>query len=155
MLKLFLCIGIISSGAVIGLHFSSKLRKRRDTLQKLSDMLGKAVVMMDYTCKDLCELFSDNFAGFEFVRDKPFDTQWLSFINGLSDSLNKDDITLFKDIIKELGTTDISSQQRYSQIYAALIEEQISKAQSDIDAKSKLYRVIPLSAGLIISILIV
>ena len=118
-------------------------------------MLKRASILISYSSGDLYEIFSENFSGFGFVRDRPFDIQWTEFIKSISDGLKKEDIILLENIIDGLGSTDKASQQRYLDMNTALIEEQIAQAQSDIDTKSKLYRIMPLSIGLFISILII
>ncbi len=145
----------MTSGAVIGLNLSQRLTKRREILINLSDMLKRASILISYSSGDLYELFSENFSGFVFVRDRPFDAQWTEFIKSISDCLKKDDIILLENIINGLGSTDKGSQQRYLDMNTALLEQQAAQAQSDIDTKSKLYRIMPLSLGLFISILII
>lgn len=155
MLRLVLCLSIVFSSAAAGIHFSQRLITRRDTLNRLSDMLRRALVLISYNSGDLYEVFSDNFAGFDFERSTAFDIQWSTFADALSNSLNKEDIILIKNFADGIGASDTDSLKKHIELYITLLDEQISRSQSDIDTKSKMYRIIPLSVGLIISILII
>ena len=155
MIRLILCLGIVICSAIAGAHFAQRLVCRRDTLRQLADMLRRAGTLMSYNSGDLYEIFSDNFAGFDFPRDKPFDADWNSFIEVVSDMLSKDDIILLKKFTDGIGVTDNESQQQHIALYVSLLEEQTARAQSEIDSRSKLYRTLPVSLGLLISILII
>lgn len=155
MIRLILCLGIVICSAVAGAHFAQRLVSRRDTLRQLADMLRRAGTLMSYNSGDLYEIFSDNFAGFDFPRDKPFDESWKSFVKAVSDTLSKDDIILIEKFTDGIGVTDNESQQQHIALYVSLLEEQTARAQADIDAKAKLYRTLPVSLGLLISIMII
>ena len=155
MLRLILCLCVVFSSTVAGVHFSQRLVDRRDTLKRLSDMLRRALVLISYNTGDLCEVFADNFAGFDFERSGAFDVQWRRFADTLSNRLSKEDIILIKNFSDGIGASDSDSLKKHIELYITLLDEQISRSQSDIDTKSKMYRVIPVSAGLLISILII
>lgn len=155
MLRMLLCLGIVGCSAFVGLYYSARLTKRRDTLNSIAELLDRAAVRMSYSSGDLCEIFSDNFARFKFVRDKPFDEYWSAFVKAISQPLKKDDIILLRNFINGLGVTDNDSQQRHIRLYTELLREKSVQAQREIDERSKLYRVLPISLGLMISILII
>ena len=155
MLRLLMSLGIVICSAVAGAHFSQRLVCRRDILTRFSDLLRKACALISYEQGDLTEVFSDNFAGYVFSRDRPFDIQWRELADSVGDTLSKEDIILLKNFADGLGKSDNDSQLKHIQLYITLLGERIARAQSDIDNKSKLYRVVPVSAGLLISILII
>ncbi|WP_405346166.1 stage III sporulation protein AB [Ruminococcus sp.] len=155
MVKLILCIIIIFCGAVSGLHLSRRLTKRRDVLSGFEMMFHRALIRIEYNAGDLCEVFSDNFAGYDFTHDKPFEEQWDHLIKSCSPSLTKEDIALLNDFLNHLGTADSESQRQHIVMYSRLIQERIDSAKEDIQTKSKMYRVIPLSASIVISLLMI
>ena len=137
------------------MHFSQRLVGRRDTLKCLSDMLRRASVLISYNSGDLYEVFSDNFAGFDFERTGAFDLQWRAFADSLAKRITNEDIILIKNFADGMGASNTDSLKKHIELYITLLDEQISRSQSDIDTKSKMYRIIPVSVGLIISILII
>lgn len=155
MLKLVLCLLILFSGALFGIHLSQKLNRRQEVLTAFEGLFHRAAIRIEYNAGDLCEIFSDNFAGFPFDRNKAFSIQWACFINGFSYVLTKDEISLLLGFTDGLGATDGESQIRHIQLYTNLLQEQIIKAREDIRVKSKMYRIIPLSAGIVLAILMI
>ena len=155
VVKLFLCIIILFCGAAAGLHLSRRLIRRRDVLSGFEVMFHRALIQIEYNAGDLCEAFSDNFAQISFRHDLPFDEQWKSFVNSFSGVLTKEDISLLLDFLRDLGTADSESQRRHIAMYSKLIQEQINSAKEDIQIKSKMYRIVPLSAGIMISLLLI
>ena len=138
-----------------GLHLSRRLVKRRDILQGFDVMFHRALIQIEYNAGDLCEAFSDNYAQFTFKHGVPFDNQWKTFVHSYSGTLNKEDMSLLLDFIRDLGTVDCDSQRRHLIMYSQLLEQQIESAKEDIRTKSKMYRIIPLSAGIIISLMMI
>lgn len=155
MLRLVLCLCIVFCSALAGIHFSQRLVCRRDTLKSLSDLLRRALALISYNSGDLSEVFSENFAGFDFERSTAFDEQWRAFADSFSGQLTKEDIILVGNFADGIGASDGSSLKKHIELYITLLDEQISRSQADIDTKSKMYRILPLSVGLIISILMI
>lgn len=155
MLRLILCLLIVLSGVMIGLYCSQRLSKRKTTLSEFSSMLGRAKLLISYSADELCRIFSDNFAGYVFKSDEAFDVQWAELISRYRSVLSDDDISVLTGFAEGIGASDAESQIQHIELYIRLLGEQISSAQRDIDEKSKLYRVLPVSAALILSILLI
>lgn len=155
MVKTLLCIIIVFCGAVTGLHLSHRLTKRHDVLTGFEKMLHHALIQIEYNAGDLCEAFSDNFASYVFCRDAPFDRQWHDFVDSVSSTLTKDDISLMNEFLNGLGTADSEAQRRHIQLYIRLLQERIDSAKEDIRSKSKAFRIVPLSAGAVIALLLI
>ncbi|MBQ9679895.1 MAG: stage III sporulation protein AB [Ruminococcus sp.] len=155
MLKLFLCLLILFSGALLGIHLSQRLNRRREVLTAFEGLFHRAAIQIEYNAGDLCEIFSDNFAGFPFDRNNVFSIQWSCFINSFSYVLTKDEITLLLGFTDGLGTSDCESQIKHIKLYTHLLQEQIIKAREDIKVKSKMYRIVPLSAGIALALLMI
>ena len=155
VIKLILCIVILFCGAVIGIHLSQKLSRRRDVLTRFEVLFHRALIRIEYNAGDLCEVFSDNFANYSFEHTIPFDIQWDRFIDGFSYVLSKDDIIMLRSFTKDLGAADIESQRQHITLFSDLLREHISQAQDDIQKKAKMYRIIPLSVGMAISLMVI
>ncbi|GEM_PF-939998 len=155
VIKLILCIVILFCGAVIGIHLSQKLTRRRDILTEFEVLFNRALIRIEYNAGDLCEVFSDNFAAFPFEHTIPFDIQWRRFIDGFSYVLTHDDIEMLRSFTMELGAADIDSQRQHISLFSELLKEHISEARDDIQKKAKMYRIIPLSVGMVISLMVI
>lgn len=155
VLKLFLCILILFCSAVIGLHLSQQLKRRLDVLLDFEQLLHHASIKIEYTKGDLCEVFSDNFARFDFRRDVSFEEQWKRFVERFSGFMKEDDIKLMLEFTDGLGAADIDSQQKHLALYVKLLQEHIDNARVNIEKRSKMYRIMPLSLGMAVSLLII
>lgn len=155
VIKLILCIVILFCGAVIGIHLSQRLIRRRDVLTEFEVLFHRALIRIEYNAGDLCEVFSDNFAGFSFEHTIPFELQWNRFIDGFTFVLSKEDIGMLRSFTKDLGAADIDSQRQHITLFNELLKEHICEAQDDIQKKAKMYRIIPLSVGMVISLMVI
>ncbi len=155
MVKLILCMAIVCSGALIGVYYSRRLYRRRDTISDFLSLFHTASIRLDYTGADLCEAFRDNFAGFDFIYDESFDAQWHAFISSFRYILTADDYRLLTDFVTQIGASDIDSQRRHIELYTRLLSEQLEQARAEAEKKSKLWQVLPLSAGLVIALLLI
>lgn len=155
VIKLILCIVILFCGAVIGIHLSQRLIRRRDVLTEFEVLFHRALIRIEYNAGDLCEVFSDNFAGFSFEHTIPFELQWNRFLDGFAFVLSKEDIGMLRSFTKDLGAADIDSQRQHITLFNELLKEHICEAQDDIQKKSKMYRIIPLSVGMVISLMVI
>ena len=155
MIKLFLCILILFCGAVIGLHLSQRLIRRKDILTQFEVLFHRALIRIEYNAGDLCEVFSDNFADVDFEHTIPFDVQWRRFIESFSYILTKDDIRMLLAFTDGLGAADCDSQRQHISLYREMLKEHIEQAQDEIGKKAKMYRIIPLSVGMVISLMVI
>ena len=155
VLRLLLCILIMFCGAVIGLHFSQRLTRRRDILLGFEKLFHRAQTQISYNSGCLCEVFGENFASFVFSRSLPFDEQWERFVRQFSYFLSKDDAALLLDFSRGLGTADGEAQQKHIAMFSELLRGHIQNAQEEIGNKSKAFRIIPLSVGMAIALLMV
>ena len=154
VIKLFLSILILFSCAVIGICLAQKLVRRRDTLLDFDKLLHRAAVKIEYNAGELSEVFADNFAQYPFRRSAPFNIQWLGFVDSFSHVLTKSDIRMLHEFTEGLGVADSEAQRQHIALYVSLLQEHISSAREDIRNKSKMYRVIPISVGVIIALML-
>lgn len=155
VLKLFLCILILFCGAVVGLHFSQRLIRRRSVLSDFEVLFHRVLIRIEYNAGELCEVFSDNFADYHFIHHQPFDVQWRDFIKSFSYVLTKDDMNMLLSFTDGLGAADCDAQRQHITLFSKILQEHIEDAQEDIRTKAKMYRIIPLSVGIVISLIVI
>lgn len=155
MFKLLLCIIFIISSTVVGFSYSNKLYKRKNTLEQFVVALTNCSTQMRYTSHNLSQIFSNCFVEYSFCDSKPFATQWTDMLNGYNNILTCDDISVLSNFSQTLGTSDTIGEQNNIDMYIELLRSNISDAQNDIEQKSKLYKTLGLSFGLVVSILII
>ena len=151
---MILCPLVIGCSALVGVYLSRRMLQRKSVLRELIALLNRASVQIAYNAGSLCEIFSDNFAGFTFSYESPFDEQWQAFSDSLRNQLSRTDVSVLYRMKDGLGLSDSTSQQQHLHLCIELLEEQLKEAQSDIDSKLRLCRVLPVSAGLLFSILV-
>ncbi len=155
MIRLALCLLLVFSGAVIGLSCARRLRQRCETLLSFQNLFRKAALKTTYHGGDLCEVFRDNFAGHTFRYGEPFDAQWKELVARFQHTLSKEDRSLLVQFAEDFGAADPQSQRRRLELYVRLLEEQLHQAKEAAEKKSKLYRVLPLSAGTVLALLLI
>ncbi len=152
--RLFTALTVVFSGVLIGLYLSQRLTKRRETLGEFEKLFSKVRLKISYTGADLSTVFSDNFRGFTFESDTPFEAQWRRFINE-TDGLSDDDRALLIGFLDGLGSSDAESQTEHISLYSRLIGDHIKSAEREIENKAKVCRTLPAAAGLILAIFII
>ena len=155
MLKLILGLVIVFCGALIGLYYCGKLRRRVELLSEFETLFQRASIRIAYNAGNLCEVFSENFDGFVFRYSRPFKEQWEDWIQGFRQLLSQEEYATLKAFSDGLGASDTDSQQRHIELYGKLLREHIQAAQEDYQKKGKLYRVLPISLSLVLAILII
>jgi len=118
-------------------------------------MLEGAAVRIRYSSENLAGLFADNFAGFIFTEDQPFDEQFRKMTQMFKDVLKPEDIRILNDFTYELGVSDTESQLRHIHLYTTLLNERLTQAREDQSRKGRIVRTVPLSAGIAAAILLI
>lgn len=155
MFKILLCMVVIACSTTVGFSCSSKLYERKKILENFTLLLKNYSTQIRYNSPCLSTVFADNFMNYTFCDDKPFCEQWMQMLKLYSKVLSKDDIRLLSDFSKTVGTADEQSEQKNIEMYTKLLQTNIEKAKDDIAQKSKLYRTLGLSLGLVIAILLI
>lgn len=155
VIRLLLCILILFCSAVIGLHLSRRLTLRRELLMNFDKLLHRAMIGISYQAGDLCEVFSDNFDGFVFTHTMPFAVQWERFVRRFTAILRKEDIRMLTEFAQGLGASDTDAQRQHISLYIELLKEHIDASQEDIRLRSKMLRVVPLSIGIVIALMMI
>lgn len=155
MLKMLSCVLIISCSTIVGFSYSTKLYERKKILENFVLLLKNYSTRIRYNSQCLSVVFSDNFMNYSFCDDKPFCDQWIKMLEQYFKILSVDDIRILTDFSKSVGTADEQSEQKNIEMYTKLLQANIEKAKDDIAQKSKLYRTLGLSLGLVIAILLI
>lgn len=154
MLKLILCVVIVVSSTLVGFSFSNKLHKRKQVLNMFVRELNKACTNIRYSQSNLATIFSKKFDGYIFDDDKKFCVQWADMLKQYEKDLKYEDIKTLKSFSTNLGTTDTDGAVECIKLYLELLDSNIKEAENNIVLKSKLYRTLGLSLGLVVSILL-
>ena len=152
--RLFAALTVVICGVLAGLHLSRRLSRRREILEEFKKLFSSASLEIAYTGRDLYTVFSDNFSGYRFDPEQPFDTQWREWIGGM-DGICDGDRQLLIRFLDGLGKSDAGSQQRHFVMYEKLLDGHIRTAEKEIESKAKVYRVLPAAAGLVLAIFII
>lgn len=146
---------IVFAALGVGCYFSNRLNERAKLLGSYITLLEEAAVRMAYTSSNLAQIFSDNFAEFPFSDQTPFDEQFRAMTLQYRDVLKKEDVRLLDDFTRDLGMSDTASQQKHLRLYIDLLKEHSRQARDDMEKKSKLYRILPLSVGIAVAVLLI
>ena len=146
---------IIGASVAIGISLSSKLSQRVEILSQYMKLLEEVSVRLRYTGDPLAVLFQENFVGYTFSREKPFENQFQEMTRRSKDVLLPIDIRLLDDFAHDLGAGDSESQLQHIRLYIKILEERSKEAREDLKSKGKLYRILPLSAGIAVAVLLI
>lgn len=151
MLKLILSLILLLSCMFIGQSMSSKLYGRKEILSLFCRNFQSAVTRLQYSADTVFELFED----FSFERSEPFHLQWNKLLLKYRSQLKPQDIALLSDFAIDFGRSDAQAEIRHLEYYISKLEERIGQAQTDIEKKARLYRVLGFSVGVTLALLIV
>lgn len=151
MLKLILSLILLLSCMFIGQSMSAKLYRRKETLSLFYRNFQSAGVRLRYASDTVYDLFED----FAFEKSEPFLPQWEKLLLDYQKVLQKQDVSLLREFAYDLGNADTESEIRRLELYISILEERIGQAQTDIEKKARLYRVLGFTLGVTLAILIV
>lgn len=154
MLRLLLGLLIVAVSILIGFYLSSRLSRRRTVLTDYISLLDEAANRLSYTSDHLAAVFGENFAGFHFESSLAFAPQWEKMTEQFRDVLTDADRRVLCEFAEKLGEGDIPSQLNRIRLYQSLLKERLDEARECCEKKGALYRVLPFSIGLIITILL-
>lgn len=155
MLKLILCMVIITGSTAVGFYYSHRLYERRNILKSFVIELEKCSTSMSYTSSELYRIFENNFMDYEFKSDTSFESQWSAMLGSYKDKLKKEDLELLHNFSESLGISDVISEQKNIRLYIQMLEKNIVDAENDIKEKSKVSQTLGFCVGVIISILLI
>ena len=155
MLKFLLLFVVVCSSGLLGFSFSQKLFERKRVLESFYLLIKNSATKIRYTTSPLSVIFSDNFMGYNFVEDIPFASQWKTMLKSYLKLLDIKDIEVLTEFGECIGTSDVTGEMNNIELYLSLLNECVQNAEQDIKNKSRLYKTLGLSLGIVISILLV
>lgn len=154
MLRFLSALAVTASSIAIGFSLSLRLSRRGAVLGDYIALLDTAADRMTYTAGNLAAVFSDNFAGVAFDPERPFADQWEAMAARYRDVLRREDIAVLEAFADGLGRGDLQTELNHIRLYQSLLRERMAQAGEDCRKKGSLYRILPFSIGLVLTILI-
>ncbi len=159
---------IIIAGATAGFLQSDKLDKRVKFIENyisfINDINTKIRYSMqpiEYIIKDCgkCEnlLSFVNSISAKLEKKIPFRKAWEDSIIVLKNEniLKAKDLSLVKEFGTKLGSSDVKGQTAHCQLSINMAKEELKLAREEKEKKSKLYKMLGLSLGLCVALLMV
>lgn len=161
MVKCFGLILIVLCGFGVGYYLSRRLKIRYDFLTAFKDFLSTLEINLRFKNTEIFSLVKSSAPDmlkifFKESRENNFQLYWSDCVSGVPKSfaLKNDDISLISEFGKLLGTTDIDGQINHINLYKELIDKNINNSFEELKAKSKLYKLLGIFAGLTIALLL-
>lgn len=161
---------VFAGGCGMGWYFSAKKKRRIQVLQEFETVLVLLYGEIEYTGEDMVEIlegliektiwFSSFFQEVSFyLRQKYGQPLWQTWERGIENSpltqlMEKEDIRLWKELGNYLGISDRKSQLRSLELSRQRLGRTLLAAQEEYGAKSKVLRVMGVTAGVFVVILL-
>ena len=132
---------------LIGMYQSLRLKRRKDNLNTILLFLNRLSTLIRYRRSDIITLISES-ADDVLVPLKNAD-HFKGFPKIISElPLQKEEKDLLTKFFLQLGTMDLEGELSSISLYTGFFDELYEKSKSDLENKSKLYRVLGVFAGL-------
>lgn len=161
MVKYIGLIFIVLGCFAAGYYLSARLKARYNFLTAFKDFLSALEINLRYKNTEIFSLIKSSAPELlnSFLKNSNEDNFQLYWSRCVSDipksfALKKDDISLIFEFGKLLGTTDVEGQLNHINLYKELIDTNINNSFSELNSKSKLYKLLGLFAGLTIALLL-
>lgn len=140
----FLCF------TMFGFYQSYKLNRRKRSVADILLFLNKLSTAIRYRTSDIYTLVDDCSHGCLLpLKNKK---EYLKAVDELN--LYKDERKLLKAFFTEFGKTDVDGELSNIEYYKHIFAEQYQTAKSEIEKKSKLYRMSGLFTGLAFAVIL-
>jgi stage III sporulation protein AB len=132
----------------LGVFKSHRLSLRKEQINEILIFLNKISTSIRYKNDDIFSLVECCVSS-SLAPLKNVNKDYGNYEKAISNlPFNKEDKALLKDFFSQLGTTDVEGQLSHIELYKEFFSEHYERAKSDIEKKSKLYRMSGLFAGL-------
>lgn len=154
---------IIISCFCVGNWFSLRLTQRVKYLCGIISSISKAKTLMTFSSIEALSVMGESFGRddllsvhFKSGSFENFKDLWDSFVSSVASDkvLYDDDIKLLRDFGREFGTSDTNGQVLNCDMYIKFFEEQLISAKEEQLSKSRLYRVLGLSLGCVVGLVV-
>lgn len=161
MVKCFGLLFIVSACFLTGVYFSLRLKFRFEFLSSFRGFMSNLETNIRYDSRDIFELIKasapDYISGIFGDERGELSSYWKNTIKNIPPrySLKNEDLSLFTEFGRMLGTTDIEGQLNHISLYKELIETNIDNSKKELNSKSRLYKLLGLFAGIAAALLLI
>ncbi|MGN0453240.1 MAG: stage III sporulation protein AB [Ruminococcus sp.] len=165
MIKLILCLAFLSCTAFLGNSFSLRLKRRSKYLGAFIESLSRMKTLICFGGFDIKRVIEEAFSSSEelcssFANPETFEEQlsswWDKCVDSLpkSSGLNPEDRDIIKRFGAGLGISDVEGQIQNCELYSDLIRERLNLSKADEATKCRLYQILGVSLGSLVTLLI-
>ena len=167
ILKSIVFVLIFCTTTLIGIIISNKYKSRVKELKEIKTALNVLETKMKYTYEPIAEIFNEISAGTNSNISNIFKNTvsnmyhhsagdaWTNALDNTNTNLNKEDISVLKNLNKLLGKTNLEGQVSEIQLTTKFLDTQIEKAEKEREKNQKLYKNLGIIAGLTIIIILI
>lgn len=168
MFKIIGALLIISASSIAGFFQSEKLNKRVSFLEQYINFINDINTQIRFTMQPIeniiktcasSEIFKEFITAInkKINKNVAFNKAWESSIEILRDEfcLKENEINLVKKFGEKLGCSDICGQQAHCKMNLNFAKEALKAAKDEKNKKGKLYKVLGVSAGVCIALIII
>lgn len=163
MVKLLISLLLIVSSTLLGISASMKLKGRVQSLCSFHEGIHRMKSLISFSGYDMVRVVGECFEkvrGFESFSSAdctyPLYTRWTNSVKTFSSEskLTEKETEILLRFGENLGVTDTEGQLKNCDLYIELVSELISAAKDEEEKKSRLYRVMGFSFGMLTALLI-
>lgn len=165
--KLFILAMIIVTSSIIGILFSKRYANREKEIKEMKSALNLFATQIKFTYEPIPNVFMQiaNKVGgnigniFDRAANRMKEEQagdaWLQAVTESKHNLNKEDISVIKNLSRLLGQTDLAGQLSEIEVVNNFLETQLKDASEERRKNEKMYRTFGIVTGLTIAIILI
>lgn len=165
--KLFILSMIIGASSAIGILFSKKYANREKELKEMKNSLNIFATKIKFTYEPIPNVFMEisnkigGNVGNIFARaanrmkEISAGEAWVQALEETKYNLNKEDISVIKNLGRMLGQTDLEGQISEIEVVNEFLTSQLENAKEERRKNEKMYRTLGLVCGLTIAIILI
>ncbi|MGN1270230.1 MAG: hypothetical protein ACI4UU_05135 [Clostridia bacterium] len=165
--KLFILSMIIGASSAIGILFSKKYANREKELKEMKNSLNIFATKIKFTYEPIPNVFMEisnkigGNVGNIFARaanrmqEISAGEAWVQALEETKYNLNKEDISVIKNLGRMLGQTDLEGQISEIEVVNEFLNSQLENAKEERRKNEKMYRTLGLVCGLTIAIILI
>ncbi len=167
ILKLLILSIIIGLSSAIGILFSKKYVNREKELKEMKNSLNIFATKIKFTYETVPNVFmeiSNKIEGnignifaraVNRMKEIPAGEAWIQALEETKYNLNKEDISVIKNLGRMLGQTDLEGQISEIETVNEFLTSQLENAREERKKNEKMYRTLGLVCGLTIAIILI
>ncbi len=158
---------ITSCGALCGVYASMTLKKRVRFFEQYLSFLTQTKSAIGYTAMNIHDILSHPSG--EFIQpiltaaresmqsDTPLDTAWSKAVweHRRKMFLNAEDCELLTAFADGFGTSNVDGELQKLELHRQMTQDRLKVIQEECSQKQKMYRVVGMFVGVVVSVLII